>query len=165
MSKKISRKKSYSTVATVLMVIALVALFQSPHFTGIRLVYAADSYSNDIGFVEVWQYNTTAWTMLANFTTTGGSVRIHDSWATNFTVGICINSTLVSSTSEAIAYTRIYMNITDGGSVWNNAELNNTSCSLSGSYYYLTEQGHWNATGKPETGVTYACSVLYQAYY
>jgi hypothetical protein len=90
---------------------------------------------------------------------------VHDSWPTNFTVGIQINSTLASSTAEAISYTRVYMNITDGGSIWNNVELNNTACELSGSYYYLTEQGHWNATGKPVAGVTYACSVLYQAYY
>jgi hypothetical protein len=129
------------------------------------IVYAADSYGNDINFVEVWQYNGSAYNLLANFTVTGGSVRVHDSWPTNFTVGIQINSTLVSSTADAIAYTRVYMNITDGGSIWNNVELNNTACSLSGSYYYLTEQGHWNQTGKPVAGVTYACSILYQAYY
>jgi glycerol-3-phosphate dehydrogenase len=129
------------------------------------IVYAADSYGNDINFVEVWQYNETAWNLLANFTTTGGSVRVHDSWVMNFTVGIKVNSTLVSSSAEAISYTRVYMNITDGGTIWNNVELNNTACSLVGSYYYLTEQGHWNATGKPSAGVTYACSILYQAYY
>lgn len=151
--------------ATSLIAIAVIALFVLSPFTEIRLVYAADSYGNDINYVEVWQYNGTAWNLLANFTSTGGSVRVHDSWPTNFTVGIKLNSTLVSSTSDAIAYTRVYMNITDGGTIWNNAELNNTFCSLSGSYYYLTEQGYWNQTGKPMAGVTYACSILYQAYY
>lgn len=134
-------------------------------FTLVHLVYAADSYGDDINFVEVWQHNGTDYNLLANFTSTGGSVRVHDSWVINFTVGIKMNSTLVSSTSDAITYTRVYMNITDGGSVWTDVELNNTACSLDGDYYYLTEQGHWNETGKPEAGVTYACSILYQAYY
>ena len=150
-------------VLTLILPLLLLSLLMMQNDT--MIVYAADSYGNDINFIEVWQYNGSAWNLLANFTSTGGSVRVHDSWAMNFTVGIQINSTLVSSTSEAIDYTRVYMNITDGGSIWNNAELNNTSCSLSGSYYYLTEQGHWNETGKPVAGVTYACSILYQAYY
>jgi hypothetical protein len=150
-------------VLTLILPLLLVSLLMMQNDT--MIVYAADSYGNDITFIEVWQYNGTAWNLLANFTSTGGNVRVHDSWAINFTVGIRINSTLVSSTSDAIAYTRVYMNITDGGSIWNNAELNNTACSLSGSYYYLTEQGHWNTTGKPTAGVTYACSILYQAYY
>lgn len=149
----------------LLIFITCLPFFPTSPFNKIGFCSPADSYGNDINFVEVWQYNGTAWNLLANFTTTGGSVRVHDSWATNFTVGIMINSTLVSSTAEAIDYTRVYMNITDGGSIWNNAILNNTSCSLSGNYYYLTEQGHWNETGKPSAGVTYACSILYQAYY
>jgi hypothetical protein len=145
------------------MVVAVIALFPNLPFT--RMVFAADSYGNDINFIEVWQYNGTDWNLLANFTITGGSVRVHDGWPMNFTIGIQINNTLVSSSSDAIAYTRVYMNITNGGTVWNNAELNNTSCSLVGSYYYLTEQGHWNQTAKPMEGVTYACSIFYQAYY
>jgi hypothetical protein len=150
-------------VLTLILPLLLLSLLMMQKDT--MIVYAADSYGNDINFIEVWQYNGSAWNLLANFTSTGGSVRVHDSWATNFTVGIRINSTLVSSVSDAIAYTRVYMNITDGGAIWTNAELNNTACSLSGSYYYLTEQGYWNQTGKPVAGVTYACSILYQAYY
>ena len=156
-------KKRNIVFAASLMVVAAIALFPNSQFT--KLAFAADSYGNDINFIEVWQYNGTNWNLLANFTVTGGSVRVHDSWAINFTIGIQINNTLVSSVSDAIAYTRVYMNITNGGTVWNNAELNNTSCSLVGSYYYLTEQGHWNQTAKPVAGVTYACSILYQAYY
>jgi hypothetical protein len=125
-------------------------------------VFAVDSYGNDINFIEVWQYNGTGYVLLANFTSSGGSVRVHDSWVINFTIGIRFNSTLASSTSEAISYTRVYMNITG---IWTNVELNNTSCTLIGSYYYLTEQGHWNQTGYPQAGVTYECSVLYQGYY
>jgi hypothetical protein len=150
-------------VLTLILPLLLLSLLMMRNDT--MIVYAADSYGNDISFVEIWQYNETAYNLLANFTVTGGSVRVHDSWVMNFTVGIKMNSTLVSSTADAIAYTRVYMNITDGGTVWNNVELNNTACSLNGSYYYLTEQGYWNQTGKPVAGVTYACSILYQAYY
>lgn len=160
---KMRMRKIEVVFAMSLIAIAVIALLPQSPFT--RMVFAADSYGNDINFVEVWQHNGTDWNLLDNFTTTGGSVRVHDSWVLNFTVGIMVNSTLVSSVSDAIAYTRVYMNITDGGAIWNNVELNNTACSLNGSYYYLTEQGHWNATGKPVAGVTYACSILYQAYY
>lgn len=158
------KRKLFTVAAFSLIIIITLSFLPSP-FTAIHLAYCADSYGNDINYIKVWQYNGTAWNLLANFTTTGGSVRVHDSWVTNFTVGIKMNSTLVSSTAEAISYTRVYMNITDGGTIWNNVELNNTACSLNGDYYYLTEEGHWNETGKPVTGVTYACSILYQAYY
>ena len=59
----------------------------------------------------------------------------------------------------------IYMNITNEGTIWNDAELNNTDCNLVGDFYILNENGVWNSTGKPTGGVTYACSVLYQGYY
>jgi hypothetical protein len=151
-------------IATLSLCLTLLVTL-APSFPFVTLVFAADSYGNNINYVEVWQYNGTGWALLANFTATGGSVRVHDGWPTNFTVGIQLNSTLATSTAEAISYTRVYMNITDGGTIWNNVELNNTACSLSGSYYLLTEQGYWNTTGQPVTGVTYACSILYQAYY
>jgi len=132
-------------------------------FTIFRLVYGSDAYGNDIQFVEVHQYNGSAWNLVHNFTSSGGSCRVHDGWITNFTVSIKFNSTFASNNEEAISYTRVYMNISE--SVWTNEELNNTACSLVGSFYILEEQGCWNQTGKPESGVTYECSVLYQGYY
>ena len=129
----------------------------------IHLAWAADAYGNDIQFVEIHQYNGSAWNLVENFTSSGGSTRVHDGWPTNFSVSIKFNSTFASSTAEAISYTRVYMNISQ--SVWTNEELNNTACSLIGDFYVLEEEGHWNQTGKPESGVTYECSVLYQGYY
>lgn len=129
----------------------------------LHLVYGSDAYGNDIQFIEIWQYNGSTWNLLENFTSSGGSCRVHDAWVINFSINIKFNNTFASSTSEAIDYTRVYMNISE--SVWTNAELNNTSCSLVGDFYILEEQGHWNQTGKPESGVTYECSVLYQGYY
>jgi len=147
-------------IAAVLMIslVLILCFLTQPKHT----VFAVDSYGNDINFIEVWQYNGTDYILLANFTSSGGSVRVHDNWVINFTVGIRFNSTLASSTAEAISYTRVYMNITG---IWINVELNNTSCTLIGNYYYLTEQGHWNQTGYPEAGVTYTCSIVYQGYY
>jgi len=141
----------------------MTALFYSFNFTFIRLAWAADAYGNDIQFVEIWQYNGSNWNLVENFTSSGGSCRVHDSYPTNFTVSLKFNSTLASSTAEAISYARVYMNISE--SVWTNAELNNTACSLVGDYYILEEQGHWNQTGKPESGITYEFSVLFQGYY
>ena len=131
----------------------------------IGTVLAIDAYNNDITHIEIWQYNGTSWNLKANFTSSGQSVRVVDGQAVKFIVGIKFSNALASSSSEAISFTRVYMNITDGGSIWNNKELNNTSCSLVGSFYYLKEQGIWNVTGYPQSGVTYSCTVLYQGYY
>lgn len=145
--------------------ILFVALLFAPNGTFLNLAYAADAYGNDILWVAIYQYNGTAWNLVWNITSSGGSYRVHDAWAINFTVCIQFNNTLASSTAEAIDYTRVYMNITDGGTVWNNEELNNTACTLEGDYYVLLEEGYWNEVGKPEAGVTYECAVLYQGYY
>jgi len=125
----------------------------------------ADAYGNDINYVEIWQFNGTTWVLKANFTSSGGSVRINDNQQVKFNVGIKLNSTLASSSNEAISYTRVYMNITyDSNFIWQNVELNNTSCQLVGNFYYLIETGIWS-TNLPIAGKTYACTVLYQAYY
>jgi len=145
-----------------LLLLSILVISLSIHFNELT-VLAVDAYGNDIQYVEIHQYNGTHWNLVENFTSTGGSCRVNDEWPTNFTVSIKFNSTFASSTAEAISYTRVYMNISE--SVWTNAELNNTACSLVGSFYILTEQGHWNETGKPEAGITYECSVLYQGYY
>lgn len=130
------------------------------------LVLAADAYGDQINYVEVWQWNGTAYVLRANFTSTGQSVRVEDNHVIKFVVSIKFNSTFASSQAEAISYTRVYMNITNGGTIWNNEELNNTECTgPTGNFYYLKEEGIWNSTGKPVAGVTYACSIVYQGYY
>jgi hypothetical protein len=102
---------------------------------------------------------------MVNWTSSGESIRVVDSLPLKFYVGISFNSTYASSSSEAISFTRVYMNISDSGSIWVNEELNNTSCVLSGDYYYLEELAAWNQTGKPESGITYAFSTRYEGYY
>ncbi|MEM3579221.1 MAG: hypothetical protein QXL54_03235 [Candidatus Bathyarchaeia archaeon] len=132
------------------------------HNCGTWLVFAADTYGNQIDFIEVWEDTT----LKANFTSGGGSVSVNASKQLKFVIGIRFNSTLASSQSEAVAYTRVYMNITyNGNFVWQNKELNNTSVSgPSGGFYWLKEEGILPPNTLSE-GKIYACSVLYQGYY
>ncbi|MGP3705246.1 MAG: hypothetical protein ACKD6O_08160 [Candidatus Bathyarchaeota archaeon] len=119
---------------------------------------AVDSYGNDITFVEVWEDAS----LKANFTSSGGSVSVNASKQIKFVVGAKFNSTLASSQSEAVNYTRVYMNITG---VWTNVLLNNTGVSgPSGGFYWLS----WEGILAPNTlseGQTYGCSIVYQGYY
>ena len=150
-------------ISSFLLIIALLSL--NGNFSLIQLVYASDSYGNDINWVAVYQWNGSDYELRHNITSSGGTYRIYDNQTTKFVVNIKFNSTLASSSAEAISFTRIYMNITNEGTIWNDAELNNTDCNLVGDFYILNENGVWNSTGKPTGGVTYACSVLYQGYY
>lgn len=150
--------------------VLLVSLFAPRDFglPFLQLAFAApDSLGNDINYVEIYQWNTSDWEYVYNFTSSGGSARIHDSWQTRFNVSIKYNSTLASSTAQAISYTKVLMNITKISTstlIWTNVELNNTSCVLNGSYYYLVEQGDWNST-LAEAGESYNCTSDYQPYY
>jgi len=149
-------KKKLLLVAVPIALLVL-ALFGYSNDGFVSLVFAADSYGNDIKYIEVWEGDT----LKANFTSSGGTVRVNASNTITFNVSICINSTLASSTSEAVSYTAVYMNITG---IWTNVELNNTSVVLNGSFYYLIEKGVINA-GTLTEGQTYDCSILYKAYY
>jgi len=139
---------------TVLLVLALLS-FDSGTF--LKVALAADSYGNDINFVEVWEDST----LKANFTSSGGTVRVNASKQIKFVVSIKFNSSLADSNQEAIDFTKVLMNITG---IWTNEELNNTSCQLSGDFYWLKEEGIL-AGGTLTDGQTYDCEVLYQGYY
>jgi hypothetical protein len=147
------------SLLTVFSVLVLLALMMPRNFTNLYVYGSpADSYGNDILYIEVWEGNT----LKVNITTSSGvSVRVNASNTITFNVSICLNSTLASSTSEAVSYTAVYMNVTG---VWTNVELNNTSVVLSGNFYYLVEKGVLNA-GTLTEGQSYDCSVLYKAYY
>lgn len=129
------------------------------------LVYGADSYGNDIISVEVHQYNGSTWILIYNFTSSGASVRINHNQTTKFIVQVKLNSSLASSSEEAKSYTAVYMNISyDSTYVWQNEELNNTSCVLIGGFYYLYEWGNWTSN-LPLEGEQYLCTIDYQQYY
>jgi hypothetical protein len=147
----------------------LVSLLFLPESSFVKIAFASpDSYGNQINYIEIWQWNVSSYELLINFTSSGGSVRVKGNTVTKFIVGIQFNSTLASSTSQAIQYTKVLMNITDDTTPlaeWNSRELNNTSCSLVSNFYHLTEQGIWNVTGYPISGVTYTCTTRYKGYY
>ena len=123
------------------------------HYT----VLAVDSYGDDINFIEVWEGDT----LKANFTSSGGTVKVNASKQIKFVVSIKFNSSLASSNTEAVDYTKVLMNITG---IWTNEELNNTSVVQSGDFYFLKEEGIL-ASDTLSEGETYECAVLYQGYY
>jgi len=155
-------------LAIPLFVVLLLALSPSK-YAMVNVVFAspADVYGNDISYCEVWQYNGSDWNLVYNFTSTGGSVRIHDSWQVKFVVGTKFNETLASSQSEALEYTKTLMNITYGNPpsyIWQNIELNNTSITQSNGFYWIVETGIWTSN-LPQEGVTYNCAIDYRQYY
>jgi len=137
------------------------------------IAFAADASGDDITHAEIWQYNVTSadWSMLTNFTSTAGSIRIHDGWQTRFVIGVKFNATLVISVGEAITYTWVRMNITYSGGasyIWTNYNLTNSAYALSGSFYYGLYTADWNSTtaaSLPVAGTTYNCTVDAQFYY
>lgn len=152
-------------LSTILILLIASHVLEPNLFPQIGLVWGADAYGSDIQFIEVYQWNGTAYNLVENFTSSGGSCRVVENNTIKFIVGIKFNKTLASDNAEAISFTRVYSNITDGGSIWNNEELNHTSIDSDANFYYLKENGVWNETGKPSSGVTYNCSFLYQGYY
>jgi len=122
-----------------------------------------DSYGNVIVWMTVEQWDGDSWEILLNQTTaTSWSQRVVDNQPVRFQVKWRLNNTLATSTSQAVSYTKVLMNIT---SSWTNVELNNTSSSSDASWYYGVELGTWNQTGKPAAGVTYNVATRYEAYY
>jgi hypothetical protein len=147
--------------------LASIINIQFPGSLFVLTVYGADSYENDITYCEIYQYNGSSWEFVYNFTSLGGSTRIHDSWQTSFVVGSKLNSSLASSQSQASNYTEVYMNITaiGGSTVWTNVVLNESSCTgPTSSYYWLKDMGNWTSN-LPSPGVTYNCTIDFRPYY
>jgi len=146
-------KKLGLTLTTIFLLSCLI-LTQFPHrYT----VLAVDSYGDDINYIEIWEGDT----LKANFTSGGGTVKVNASKQIKFVVSIKFNSSLASSDTEAVDYTKVLMNITE---IWTNMELNNTSVVQNGDFYFLKEEGVLASDTLTE-GETYECSVLYQGYY
>ena len=150
-------------LAGILAVVLFSVLFQGQYSL---IVFAQDSQGNDITFFEIDQYNGSAWVNVANFTSTGQTARIHDGWQTGFLVGVKLNKTLASDSATAISYTKCNMTISyDSSYVWDNVNLNQTgSVQNDDSFWYINFQGNWTSN-LPAQGVTYNCTVTYQAYY
>jgi hypothetical protein len=148
----------------VLAIASLVVMFLFvPQIGFVNVAWAATD-GMDIDFINVYQSDGVDWVLRANFTSSGGSVRISDSQETRFEVGYKFNKTLAGSEAYAYSNTTVTMNITVG--IWNNVDLNTTIVTgqSDATYYYLIRQGDWNAT-LPVGGTTYTCTFLYRGYY
>ena len=162
---------SVSTVAVCVLAAVISVQLLSYHSGVSWFVMAADANGDDITYVTVSQYNSTDWNLIKNFTTTGGSERVHDNWQLRFLVGVKFNSTLVASVGEAASYTWIRMNITYNAGVdyiWTNYNLTYLSYVLDGDFYYGNYTADWNATTATNlcvAGTTYNCTVDAGFYY
>ena len=142
----------------------LLVLFASTDGTFLAL---AVTDGMDINWIYVEQYNGTAWNLVQNFTTTGGSERILDTQPINFTVCVYFNKTLAAAVGDAVTYTRVNGTIGVGGdaSIWNNVALNYSGTNSSdATFWYLWYHGNWT-TSLAVAGTTYNCTFLYQGYY
>jgi len=142
------------------ILLLLFASFNSRIFGTKLIVYAnpGDAYGNDIKFIEVWEGSV----LKANFTASGGSVRVNASKAITFNVTIWFNNTFASSQSDAVSYTRVYLNITG---VVTNAELTNVKVSGPVGGFYILVERYVIAAGTLTEGQTYECTFKYQGYY
>lgn len=162
---------SVSTVTVCLLAAVVSMSLLSYHSGGSLIALAADASGDDITYVTVSQYNGTDWNVVKNFTTTGGSERVHDNWQIRFLVGVKFNNTLVASVAEAETYTWIRMNITyNAGAdyMWTNYNLTYVSYALDGDFYYGQYTADWNATTAATlciAGTTYNCTVDAGFYY
>lgn len=170
-SERMNRHAFVGFSVILLLAIALLALpkFQIS-FLHIGVVYASDSYGDDINDTIVSQYNTTAWITIQDFTA-NGSARITPAWSTSFLVTVKINASLLATNSSAgsDSGTRVNMTIVqaDNGTniIWNNLTLNSTGTpSFTSPYWYVQKLGNWTSN-LAVSGVTYNCTIVYQGYY
>jgi len=140
------------------------------NFLDFYVVWASDSYGDDINDTKVSQYNTSQWVLIQQFSA-NGSARITDSWQTSFLVTVKINGSLLATNTSSGADTATRVNMTivqaDNGAniIWNNLSLNSTGTpSYASPYWYVAKLGNWTSS-LPVAGVTYNCTIVYQGYY
>ena len=154
------RKRLFLIAGVFAILLLLFASFNSGIFGTKLIVYASpgDAFGNDIKFIEVWEGSV----LKANFTASGGSVRVNASKAITFNVTIWFNSTLANSQSEAVSYTKVLLNITG---IVTNAELTNVKVSGPVGGFYILVERYVVAAGTLSEGQSYACTFKYQGYY
>jgi len=125
-----------------------------------------DAYGNVIMNLTIHQWNTTHWVEILFWDNdTNWAVRVEPDLAINLTFWLRLNNTLAASVNQAVDYTQVLTNITNGGAQWTNEEFNNTASASAGSYYYYQEQGFWNMSGVPAAGTDYTVVSDYNAFY
>lgn len=162
------RKTLIVTAIALACVFVLLVAALMPQKNGIYLffgvAYAQDSYGDDVVYIEVWQYNGTAYALLLNTTSTNHTVPLDGGKPVQFFVCMRLNDTLAPNNDTAVTRTQLFMNITYNTSfVWNNEELNNTSSIHDTDYYYVKERGDWTSD-LPQDGVEYTAAIKYYVY-
>ena len=160
----------------VLMLIG--SLMLAYHFSGSSgkawlrffVVWAADSYGDDINDTLVSTQFAGGWIQLQDLSG-NGSCSINASQPMSFIVTVKINGSLlaVSSAGQADSNTRVNMTIVQADNasniIWNNLTLNSTGTpSFTAPYWYVAKLGNWTSS-LPLSGVTYNCTIVYQAFY
>jgi hypothetical protein len=160
-----------SIIAITLVLMALFS-FNQGHF----IVFAVDNTAFRNVYVVQYQYNDSNWDGIANFTAVGESARIVANQPINFTIQVTLNNTYASSSSDALTFTWIGMNVSTGGLIssggtavtgWNNQTLNNATSAVSygaNSDWLVTKCGNWTST-LPAGGTTYTIQITYEAEY
>jgi hypothetical protein len=134
------------------------------------VVWAQDSYGDDINDTIVSQYNGSSWLFVQQFSA-NGSARVNENQSISFLVTVKFNATLLAtnSSSGADSATRVNMTIVQADNasniIWNNLVLNSTGTpGFTAPYWYVQKLGNWT-TILPVSGVTYNCSIYYQGSY
>jgi hypothetical protein len=134
------------------------------------VVWAADSYGDDFNDTIVSQYNGSSWLFIQQFSA-NASASINGSEAVSFLVTVKINGSLLNPSSASVAdsCTRVNMTIVQSDNpsnvIWNNLTLNSTGTpSFISPYWYVAKLGNWTSS-LPVSGVTYNCTIIYQAFY
>ena len=122
--------------------------------------------------VYVEQYNGTAWNQVCNATASGGSYRIIDAQAINFTVQVLLDYDYAASASDAISYVNLTIAImydTNATAVtgFDSVEIVNATAAIaydSNNYWLVTKCANWTSS-LASAGETYTCTFNYKAYY
>ena len=134
------------------------------------VVYASDSYGDDINDTVISQYNTT-WTQIID-ATGNTSAKCDPNLQISFLVTVKINGSIIGTNTSSYAQnTATMVNMTivqaDNASniIWNNLTLNATGTpSFTSPYWYCSKLGNWTSN-LAQSGVTYNCTITYQGYY
>jgi len=178
--------KKMLIIIPIVFVLVLTIFIQSPT-TGIHLVFAngtPDAFNNQIVSICISTYNGTDWNYNINgyyggtdsielpsdvtnhVVYSSGNIywRITATYPVRFRVVTYMNKTLADSAYDAIIFTNIYMNITDGGySLINEHYPSGTGSSLNATYWKVISTYDWSVGGLPQAGILYNLEVAYYA--
>ena len=170
MEKRKKASLTFSVIAIALMVSMAAGLFMQRSGLAPKsyIVFATgstpDEYGNKIHQLDVLQKEGIYWYVVVHITevnyTSGMTAEIDSNMLTKLRIQVYINKTLVTDCTDAVAKTRVYLNIS---TVFTNQLMSYTGgCEGAGDYWAVTyESTSWT----PVTDTAYDVAVKYEAYY